>query len=121
MIVRQMLDSLPIMQRIMELRLPIKKAHKLYSLAKVINEQREFFINEEKKLVEKFNGTINENGSITFPTTEDQANFAAAHYEILNYEVPEIVAIDLTFDDLGDAAFTPYELSLLEGAINFVE
>ena len=119
MTVKQMLDSLPVLQRVMELKLPIKKAHKLYSLAKSINEQREFFINEEKKLVKKFNGEIVEGFNLKFENSEDQAKFAVEHIELLSYEIPELAAIELSFDDLGDVAFTPIELSMLEGVIIF--
>ena len=90
-------------------------------MAKSINEQREFFINEEKKLVKKFNGEIVDGGSLRFKKPEDQVSFAKEHVELLNYEIPELAAIELSFDDLGDATFTPIELSTLEGVVNFIE
>lgn len=120
MTVQQMLNSLPILQRMMELKLPIKKAHGIYSLAKVINEQREFFINEEKKLIEKFNAEILEGGNIRFKDAESQAGFMTEHSVLMHYEV-DATALDLSFEDLGDSEFTPVELMQLEGVINFVD
>ena len=120
MTVQQMLNSLPILQRMMELKLPIKKAHGIYSLAKVINEQREFFINEEKKLVEKFNAEILEGGNIRFKDAESQVGFMTEHNALMRYEV-DAAALDLSFEDLGDSEFTPVELMQLEGVINFVD
>lgn len=120
MTVQQMLNSLPILQRMMELKLPIKKAHGIYSLAKVINEQREFFINEEKKLIEKFNAEILEGGNIRFKDAESQVGFMTEHNALMHYEV-DAAALDLSFEDLGDSEFTPVELMQLEGVINFVD
>lgn len=120
MTVQQMLNALPILQRMMELKLPIKKAYAVYSLAKVINEQREFFINEEKKLIEKFSAEILSNGNIRFEDVESQNKFVAEHNALMQYEV-NVVAIDLSFEDLGNAEFTPAELMQLEGAVNFIE
>lgn len=120
MTVKQMIDSLPVLQKLMSFKLPIKRAHEIYSLAKLINEQREFFISEEKKLVEKFNGEIVEGGNLKFERFEDQSKFTIEHIELLNYEVPGLEAVELSFDDLGEATFTPIELSMLEGVVNFV-
>ena len=120
MTVQQMLNSLPVLQRIMELKLPIKKAHKVYSLAKQINEQREFFINEEKKLIEKFNAEVLEGGNIRFKDAESQFGFVTEHAELMNYEVSAEV-IELSFDDLGDTEFTATDLVQLDGVINFVD
>lgn len=120
MTVQQMLNSLPILQRIIEFKLPIKKAYAIYSLTKVINEQREFFINEEKKLIEKFNVEILAEGSIRFKDAESQRGFIVEHDALMQFEV-NAVAIDLSFKDLENVEFTPAELMKLEGVINFTE
>ena len=119
--VNQMLNALPVLQKIMELKLPIKKAYKIYNLAKSIEDKRQFFIQEEKKLVEKFNAEILENGNIKFNSVEDQMTFSKEHADLMTYEVEDLEVLELNFDDLGDATFTPKELMLLEGVINFVE
>lgn len=120
MTVQQMLNSLPILQRMMELKLPIKKAHSIYSLAKVINEQREFFIKEEKKLIEKFEAEVLEGGNIRFKSAESQRGFMEEHSALMKFEVNAEV-IDLSFEDLGNTEFTPVELMQLEGVVNFIE
>lgn len=120
MTVQQMLNSLPVLQRVIDLKLPLKKAYKVYSLAKVINEQREFFIKEEKKLIEEFNAEILDNGSIKFNDAEDQQTFMQKHIDLMNYEV-DLTAVELSFDDLGDAEFTAKDMMALEGVINFVD
>lgn len=119
MTVQQMLNSLPTLQRIMELKLPIKKAYKVYSLAKLINEQREFFIKEENKLIEKFNAEFLSNGGLKFKNSEEQTMFIKEHAELMSYEVNDLEVLDLDFDDFGDVEFTPVEIMSLEGVINF--
>lgn len=118
--VQQMLNSLPILQRMIELKLPIKKAYKVYSLAKQINEQQEFFIKEEKKLIEKFHAEILEGGKIKFNSPEDQTSFATEYAVLMQYEVADLDIIELSFEDLGDIEFTPKDIMMLEGVINFV-
>jgi hypothetical protein len=119
--VNQMLNALPVLQKIMELKLPIKKAYKIYNLAKSIEDKRQFFIQEEKKLIDKFNAEILENGNIKFNSVEDQITFSQEHADLMNYEIEELETLELNFDDLGDAEFTPRDLMTLEGVINFVE
>ena len=119
MTVQQMFNALPILQRLMELKLPIKKAYKVYNLAKTINEKREFFINEEKKLIEKFNAQVSENGMLKFEKMEDQVNFLQEHEEMMNYEELDLEVLELDFDDLGDTEFSPIEVMQLEGVISF--
>ena len=120
MIMKQMLDSLPILQRVMELKLPIKKAHEVYSLAKQINEQRDFFIKEEKKLIDKFNAKAVDN-KVHFKSDSDQASFVKEYAELMQFKVENCTPINLSFDDLGSAEFSPIEIGLLEGVINFLE
>ena len=121
MTVQKMLNALPVLQRLMELKLPIKKAYSIYSLAKQINEQREFFIKEERKLIEKFNAEVLEDGRIKFIDSINQVHFAEEHNELMQYEVENFSPIELSFNDLGDAEMTPADLMTLEGVINFIE
>ena len=120
MTVQKMNAALPVLQKMMGLKLPIKKAYRVYSLVKQINEQREFFINEEKKMIEKF-GIIVEGGNLHFKSAENQALFVREHDELMQYEVEGLRSLELTFADLGDVEFTPAEISMLEDVITFVE
>lgn len=120
MTVQKMLAALPVLNRMMELKLPIKKAHAVYSLAKQINEQREFFINEEKKMIEKFSVTI-DSGNLHFKSSEDQARFVAEHNELMQYQVEGLMPIELSFTDLGNLEITPMEMSSLDGVVIFID
>lgn len=121
MTAQQILNALPLIQNIMDLNLPIKKAYEVYTLAKLINEKREFFINEEKKIIEKFNATVAENGTIRFQSPQDQLAFYQAHSELMNYEVDDLKAVELSLSNLESAQLKPYEIGLLENIITFVD
>lgn len=121
--VQQMLNSMEVVQKLSELRLPIKKAHQMFLLMKKFDEHREFFMKEEKQIVTNCNGTISEDGRITFPTVEDQNDFIVAHNEFLQYDFDngENEIIELSFNDLSGIQLTPLEIMKLEGVINFVD
>ena len=121
MIAQQMLNAFSIVQKIMTLKLPVKKAYKVYSLAKQINDKRDFFINEEKKLVNNFQAEIGENGRIMFKSEEDRVSFMKEHAELLSCEIEDIIAVELSFDDLGDTELSPVDFVALEGVINFID
>lgn len=121
--VQQMLNSMEVVQKLSELRLPIKKAHQIFLMLKKFDESREFFMKEEKQIVANCNGAISEDGRITFPTVEDQNDFIIAHNEFLQYDfdIGENEIIELSFNDLSGIQLTPLEIMKLEGVINFVD
>lgn len=119
--VQQLFNSLPILQRVIELKLPIKKAYDVYILTKHINEQKDFFIKEEKKLIDKFNAEVLENGKVRINNYEDRAKFAEEYNDLMQYEINDLIAVELNFNDLNGVEFAPQELMLLEGVINFKE
>lgn len=121
MTVQQIFNASLILQKLSSMKLPIKKAYAIYSLIKQINEYKNFFIQEEKKLVDKFNATIQENGRLVFQDAEDQIHFIEAHNQMYSQEFEEFKAVDLNFDDLSDETLSPQDIMALEGIINFIE
>jgi hypothetical protein len=119
--VQQIFNSVSILQKVLEINMPIQKAYKISKLIKQIEEQQYFFAKEEQKLVAKFNGQIGEQGQITFDNVENQLKFLQAHNEFLNYEIPDMKPIELTFTDVEGAQFTAKELLMLDGVIDFVD
>ena len=117
----QLINSLPVIQKLMDLKLPVKKAYSIYTLAKQINDNREFFIKEEKKIIDKFNVTILESGNLEFKSPEDQLQFIEEHNELSNYEVEDFNIIELSFDDLKEAELSALEIAALDGIIKFID
>lgn len=121
MTVQQMMQALPVLQKLLELPLPVRKAHKIFSLAKTFNEQRTFFLKEEYKLIEKYHAEVIDNGGIQFQSLEDKTGFAQEHQELMGYELAECEKIELSFDELQNIELTPKDIMLLEGVIDIIE
>ena len=101
------------------LNLPIKTAYLIYSLAKQINEYRDFFIKEEKKLIEKFNANVAENGQILFEEENQRNDFIKEYNSLMQYELEDFKPIELNMNNVGDINLTAADLFILDGVINF--
>ena len=119
--IQQLLNALPIMQKLIGLKLPIRKAHKVFLMAKKAEEQKEFFVQEERKLIEKFEAEIKEDGRIYFKDAESKEAFLAADAELGQLEIDGFDPIYLTFDDMEDETFTATDIAALDGVIIFVD
>lgn len=119
--IQQLLNAYPIMQKLITLKLPVKKAHKVFLMVKKAEEQREFFIQEERKLIERFEADIREDGKIYFKDAESKAAFMAADAELGQIEIDGLECITLTYDDMGDAEFAAADIAALEGVVEFAE
>ena len=119
--IQNLLNALPVMQKLIGLKLPVRKAHKLFLMAKKAEEQKEFFVQEERKLIEKYEADIREDGRIYFKDSESKAAFLAADAELGQLEVDGFDPIYLTFDDMGNEAFTAADIAALDGVVIFVD
>jgi hypothetical protein len=116
---KQMVNALPSLQKLGELQLPIKKAHVIYKVSKAILDTQDFLIKEEKKLVQKYNVEIVDNGSLRFNSAEDQIKFITEHTKLMEYEIEIGELIELSYEDLGDVKLMPKDFAALDGLINF--
>jgi hypothetical protein len=119
--IQQIFNAIPVIQKITNFKLPIKKAYIIYSLSKQINEYKSFFFQEERKLAESCNAEISEDGKLTFKSPEDQVKFIQEHNEMFIQELEDFKAVDLKLDDLGDETLSPQDIMALEGVINFID
>lgn len=100
--------------------LPVKKAYAIYKLASSVEEAYEFALNEERKYMADFNGTLNENGTITFPTPTECAAFRDKVEELCDIDADITVEpVTLTEADLGEQTITPLDIANLEGFVAF--
>ena len=122
MTTKQMLQAIPVLQTLVNYKLPMKTTYALYNLAKKINEQKEFFVNKEKELIEKYKGNLNGQGQISFEKSEDFQAFAKEYNELNDVEV-DIggVPVSIRFDDMGDQTLSAADIMNLEGVVEFVE
>lgn len=121
MTAQQILTAMPILQKVMALKLPVKKAYQIYILFKQLDEMRQFFAQEEKKLITKYGVQIAKDGSIQFDSTEEREAFVAEHAELMEYKMDHLKPIELSFADLGEAELSANDFLQLEGVINFLD
>lgn len=118
------------MQEIVKLKLPIKenkKSRAIYKMALDIAEIVEYIKSEEHKIIEKYNGVPQSDGTISFGNDADgvhKANMCIA--EIGEFENSDVdwnhETIMLSEDSLADAdnfALSPEDVFCLESFIEF--
>lgn len=106
--------------RLSQVRLPIKTAFSVYQLVKKIEEPYKFAFEEEKKLINKYNAEVKENGIISFGSAEDKNSFQNELQELnqLDHDI-EIEPIVIKIEDLGEQTITPSDIFALEGFVEF--
>lgn len=106
--------------RLSQMRLPIKTAFSVYQLVKKIEEPYKFALEEEKKLINKYNAEVKENGIISFSSAEDKDSFQNELQELnqLDHDI-EIEPIVIKIEDLGEQTITPSDIFALEGFVEF--
>lgn len=106
--------------RLSQMRLPIKTAFSVYQLVKKIEEPYKFAFEEEKKLINKYNAEVKENGIISFSSAEDKNSFQNELQELnqLDHDI-EIEPIVIKIEDLGEQTITPSDILALEGFVEF--
>ena len=118
---KEMINIIPTLQKLVGIKLPLKSSYAVFRLAKEIDAQKEFFIEEERKLIEKYNGSINEMGRISFENPENFEPFAQEYAELNNLEVElkEKLPIVIKLDVVEGGEFAPADFFSLEGIIDF--
>lgn len=118
---KQMLNIIPTLQKLVGIKLPLKSSYAIFRLAKEIDAQKEFFIEEEKKLIEKYKGSISPEGRISFEEPKNFELFAQEYSELNNLEVEikEQLPIVIKLDSVEGGDFAPADFFSLEGIINF--
>ena len=98
---------------------PLPVAYSLYNLRKSMEPQADFQLEQEKKLIEEFNGKPGENGLINFGDQENAQKFLEKIKELGDLEVDFIFTpIDIPISE--DIKITPNDIEKLDGFVNFV-
>ena len=93
-----------------------KTAFKLFGVKKKLEEIIQFQLEEEKKLIEKYEGTVNESGLIRFANPEKSAEFFREKKELYSVDYG-IDAIEVDIDSVPDV--TLEEIEALDGIVVF--
>ena len=118
------------MQYMMKIKLPIKenkKSRQIYKMALEMESIVEYIKQEEMKIIQKYNGKIQPQGTIYFGDDEDgikRANLCAQ--EINDFEASEvdwdykiIMLSEESLADDGGFTLSPEEIFYLEGFVEF--
>jgi hypothetical protein len=118
---KQMLEAIPTIQKLVGTKLPIKSSYAIFKLAKEIENQKDFLVAEEKKLIEKYEGTIDEQGRITFKDQNNFKPFTEEYAELNDMEVDikTTLPIVINMDYITDLNIAPADLLTLEGIVDF--
>lgn len=110
----------PALKRLSEYRLPLKKARLLYTMTKKAEECFEFAVQEHRKSVEEFNGTVNRDGTISFASPEMFGKFQDRTSEIQNFDVEwDIEPVKLVESEVADLKVSPSDINDLDGFVIF--
>lgn len=116
----QIINAKEALQKLIKMSFPAGKAYRIYLLSKKINEIFDFFIEEERKLISKFNAEVNDAGEITFQNAGDAENFRDAYVTLQNSEITEELSmIELTEADMKEQTLAPIDIFNLEGLVSF--
>ena len=107
-----------------------KKVRELVELKKAVDSEIEFYVNEEKKIVEAYahkddkgNPIILEGGRIQLDTIDKKNAFEKEVLDLRSLEVDKINPVTLKTSDFRNEEDipTPAEVLVLEGIVNFID
>lgn len=108
------------LQGFLEASLPPKKAWSLYQLSKLLNEQNEFYINEQRKILIKYDGEPQPNGYVKFSSPEVSLQAQTDLNELSQLEVElNVTPITLTENDTQDIRISMQQAAALDGFVIF--
>lgn len=103
-----------------KLKLPIKISYDLYKMVKILEEKFNFSIEEERKLLACYNGTVDEQGTIHFKDNESCMKFKKEHEELLLLEHElDIDTIKIDMNSIDSQCISVDDIIKLEGFVSF--
>lgn len=114
----QLFAAFPVLQKLINCKMPVKQAYDIYKFAKLVDENKQFFIDKEKQLIEQYHGEVGEGGKISFQNDEDMAQFKKDYAELNALDI-EVAPLVVYFKDIPDIEITPMDIASLEGVIDF--
>ena len=117
---RQIQNAAVGLQEFLEAYLPPKKAWQLYQLSKLLNEQNEFFITQQRRILEQYKAEAQPNGYVKFTSPEVSMQAQKDLNELANLEIElDIYPVSLTDEDTKDLRISIATAAALDGLIDF--
>ena len=92
---------------------PARASFSLARLAKTLTAELTIFDTERQKLIEKHNGTLNEDQTQYIFSGDDSTAFAKDMTELLETEI-EVSFEPMSIEALGDVTLSPNDLTLID-------
>lgn len=117
---QKMFNVYPMLQKLITMELPVKVSYQLYKVGKKIEDEKNFFVQEEKKLIEKYHGEVDAVGKINFEDDKNKESFIKEYQELNNLEIKDLdsLPIKINIEDLN-IKLSALEISVLDGIIDF--
>ena len=97
-------------------------ARKLFGLKKLLQEPLEFYMEEEKKLIEELGGAIKEDGAIIFPNQDEgMKQLTEGRKKLLDAEWEIPIDTPIIFRDAEGLVLSGEEIGALDGLADFKE
>lgn len=110
-----------VLKEISNAKLPVCDAYKIYMLMKQIEPAYEFELEQEKKLITKYNGEVGQDGTIRIKEQSDMQAFMKELKEMNDIEFDEEIKVaKIKFDSLGDFTMKPADIKYLDGFVEFI-
>lgn len=120
---RKAVEAAQIVNRLNQIRMKsTATARKIFSLKKLLQEPFEFYVEEEKKLIEEIGGAIQPDGTIIFPNQEEGVKQLTEGREKLwgtEWEIP--IDAPIIFRDSEGLVLSGEEIGALDGLADFKE
>lgn len=127
----ELLNALPSLRRLSELKFSsFKKVREIAILRKKVEEEVDFYVKEERKLIETYatkgkdgNPIILDGGRIKLDSKESKDKFETEIAKLRDLDIDSISKVSLTETDFSDTNNlpTPEEILVLESVIDFKE
>lgn len=106
--------------KLVDYKLPVRKAFEIYKLTKAIEAQYQFAVSEERKYIDEFGGKINPDGTVSFETPEKFGAYQEKALALSEMDVEiDFTPVSLSVNDIGEQTISPVDIYNLEGFVSF--
>ncbi len=106
--------------RMANMQLPVRDSRNLYMLSKQLDDAYSFEVEQEKKLIEKYNGVLAGDGRVTFPNDDEAKKFSEELAELNDLEVDvEFDPVIISCDAMREQRISPFDVACLDGFVVF--
>ena len=123
-------NAYDILSKMSGMQFQARDAYRIFRLLKSLEPAYEFGVKREREMVGKYNGVVEQDGSIRFIHGEDAESQRTGEENMRGFvrEINELHDMDidcdfepitLSYDAFGEQTITPREIALLDGFVSF--